>query len=106
MTLQAIADRRRMHRTFDVGRILVGVAGETEGIGRGRYQLNVGCIPGVADLVAGCAAHGHRRMHRFSLSLVFMTGNASRSVRLRVKWDGMLGSMDATSQDEHYDETN
>ncbi len=37
MTLQAIAYRRRMHRTFDVGRIFVGVAGETEGIGRGRY---------------------------------------------------------------------
>jgi len=105
MTLHAVAHRRRMNRTLYVSGILVRVASETQCVGRGRNQLDVGCISAVADLVASGTAHGHCGMNGLALGLVFMAGDAGRGVRLRIKWNRMFGSEGATSKDEYRNET-
>jgi hypothetical protein len=48
-----------MDRTFHVGGIFIGVAGETKGKGRGRDQLYPGNVFIHPNLVATGAAHGH-----------------------------------------------
>ena len=105
MTLQAIAHGWRMDRTFYIGGILVRVASEAQRIWRSRDQLDVGCISGVANLMAGRAAHADRRMDELALGLVFMAGNASGSVRLRIKWDRMFRGEGAAHKDERHKET-
>lgn len=105
MTLQAIAHGWRMDCTFYIGGILVRVASEAQRIWRSRDQLDVGCISGVPDLMAGRAAHADRRMDELALGLVFMAGNASGSVRLRVQRDRMFRSEGAAHKREHHKET-
>src|SRR5580692_2260186 len=81
VALHAVTHSRRMNRTFYVGGILVGVAGQTEGMGRGRNQLYASDIFCGANLVATGAAHGDRGMHRLPLSLIFMAREAGGGIR-------------------------
>jgi hypothetical protein len=59
VTLHAVSNCRGMDRTFYVGGIFIGVAGETKGKGRGRDQLYPGNVFIHPNLVATGAAHGH-----------------------------------------------
>ena len=85
VTLHAIPDGRRMNRALDLGRVLVGMAGKTEGLRSGRDQLYPSNIFISADFMATRASHGDRGMDRFTLGLVFMAGKASGAVGLGVE---------------------
>ena len=85
MALHAIAHCRRMHRTFNIVGIFIRVASETKPVGRGRDQLDVGYVSNRADFMATGTAHGNRGVHRLALGLVFMAGNASRGISLRIE---------------------
>ena len=100
VALHAVTHSRRMNRTFHVGGILVGVAGQTEGMGRGRNQLYASDIFRGANLVATGAAHGDRGMHRLPLSLIFMAREAGGGIRLRIKRDRMLRRGHRAGKDE------
>ena len=63
MALHAVANRRRVNRTLQVGGILIGVAGQTEGMGGRRDEFYPGDIFGSANLMATGAAHGNRGMN-------------------------------------------
>ena len=73
MALQAIADRRTMNCTFEIGSVFVGMAGEAQGRRRCSDQLDAGNVLVDPDLVATHAACGHGRVNRFALLLIRMT---------------------------------
>lgn len=105
MALHAVAHRRGMNGAFYLCDILIGVAGQTEGMGRGRDQLYASDIFRSANLVATRAAHGDRGMNRLAFGLVFVAGNASGGIRLRVKWNRMFRSERTANEDQDQDET-
>src|SRR5450755_808261 len=76
VTLQTVANRRRMNRTLEVGGIFVGVAGQAERDRGGGDQLYSRDVFVDANLVASGTAHGDRRMHRLAFGVVLMAGDA------------------------------
>jgi hypothetical protein len=100
MALHAVAHRRGMNRAFYICGILIGVAGQTESMGRGRDQLYASDIFRSPNLMATRAAHGDRGMNRLAFGLVFMAGDASGGIRLRVKWNRMFRSERTASEQE------
>lgn len=79
-----------MNRAFYVGRLLVGMAGQTKAIRSGSDQLDAGYIFIVSDLVTTGAAHRDCRVNRFAFRLVLVTGNAGGRIGLGIEWNGML----------------
>ena len=63
VALEAIAHRRRMDRAFEVGGVLVGVAGEAKRVRGGGDQLHAGDIFVHPDFVAACATGRDGRVH-------------------------------------------
>lgn len=104
MAFQAIPRCGGMDCTFYLGGIFVGVAGKTQPIRRGRDQLNVGCISGIANLVTRRAAHGDRGMHRLTLGFVLVAGHAGCGIRLRFEWHRMLRRVGRARKHERDDE--
>jgi len=96
VTLQAIPHSRRMDLALDLGCILVGMAGEAQGRGSGRDQLDVRNVFDGPNLVATIAAHRHGRMDRLALGLVFVASHASRRVGFGIERNWMLGGGNAT----------
>jgi hypothetical protein len=66
---EAVANRGRMHRPLDVGRFLVGVAGDAKRGRSGGDQLDARDVFVDADLMAAQAAHGHGGMNGLALGL-------------------------------------
>jgi len=91
MTLQAVSDRRRMHRSFYVRRFLVGMAGQTKSIGSGRDQHDPGDIPVNPDLMATQAAHRNSGVDRLALCFVVVAFQALGPVDVLVQGNGMNG---------------
>jgi len=76
VAFEAITPRRRMDRTFQVGDVLVSVAGQTERIGRGGDELYACDVFRYADFMAACASGGNGRVDCLALGLVFVTLDA------------------------------
>ena len=85
VALHAIANRRSVNDTFNVGSILIGVAGEAKRVRRGRDQLDPRYIFIYPDFVAAQAAHRNRRVNRFPFGLVFMALQALLGVGVLVE---------------------
>lgn len=99
---QAIANRRRVHFTLDLGGIFIGVAGEAELVRSGGDQLYVSVISIDPDFMAAQAAHRYRGMDGLALGFVFMTRDAGRGIGLRVKRYRMLrGEGRTTKYNDH-----
>ena len=103
MAFHAVARRRRMHCTFYVGCILVGVAGQTESIGSRRDQLYAGDIFIGTDLVATGAAHRDGRVDRLAFRLVLVAGNAGGRISFRIERHRMLNRVGRPGEDDRKD---
>ena len=73
VTLEAIANCRRMDLAFEIGGIVIGMAGETERLRRAGDQLDARDIFIYADLVATGAAGGDGGMDELALRFVLVT---------------------------------
>ena len=98
VALQAVADRRRMHRAFDICHFLVSMAGQAKSIGRGRRQHDPGDILVNPDLMAAQAAHRDRRMNRFALRFIFVTFEAFCRVGVLIERNGVNCGIDARNE--------
>lgn len=90
VALEAVPNRWTVHRTFDICRFLVGVAGQAQTIrGRGD-QLHPSYIFIGSDFMTTGATHRDRRMDRLTFRLVLVAGNAGGRISFRIKGHGML----------------
>src|SRR5664279_1529082 len=89
VTLNAVAYRWRMNFSLEVGRILIGVAGEAKRLRRGGDQLYAGDILVDADLVATGTTSRDRRMDVFPFGFVRVTLGTLRRVGVLVERYGM-----------------
>src|ERR1019366_4728529 len=90
--LEAVAHRRGMDRAFEVGSVLVGVAGETERVGRRGDQLHARDVFRHPHFVATGTPHGNGGVHRFALGFVLVALNALGRVCVLVERYRMCGS--------------
>lgn len=102
VTSGAVAHRRRVDAALDLGGVLVAVALQAERHRGGGGQLDPGDAPVDPDLMAGGAAHRHRRMDRLSLGLVLMTLEAGGGIRFRVKGDWVHGGVSGTGKAKNH----
>src|SRR6266568_7061507 len=91
MALYAVADRRRMNRSFERSRIFFAVAGQAQRTRCAGGQLYVGCILIVADFVASRATHRHGGVDRFPCGLLLVATNTGGGVGFGIELDRMLG---------------
>ena len=91
VTLKAIAHSRRMDLAFEVGGILVGVAGDAQRLRRGGDQLDASDVFVDADLMTTGAAHGDGGVNILAFGLVFMALDALRRIGILVEWNWMGG---------------
>jgi len=89
VALQAVANRRLVHMTLDLGGILIGVAGQAKFVGNGGDQPDVGNVFIDPDFMTAQAAHRDRGVDRLTFSLVFVTSNAGGGIGLGIKGDGV-----------------
>jgi hypothetical protein len=90
VTLDAIANGRRMHLSVNLSGILVGVAGDAQRLRRGGYQLYAGYVFVDANLVTARAAHLDCRVNVGALAFVFVALEALRGVCFRIERDRVL----------------
>lgn len=103
VTLRAVANRGGMDLSLNVSGLFVGMAGDAEGHRGGRGQLYAGSFLVNPNFVAGCAAHGYRRMDRLTFSLVLMALDTGSGILLGVKWNRMNNRPSRRSQHaSHY----
>jgi hypothetical protein len=81
-----------MHVSFDLTRILVGVAGEAKLVWRRGDELDVGYVFVGPDFVTARASHRDGGVHGLAFGFVFVTLEASRGVGFWVERDGMHGA--------------
>ncbi len=91
VTLEAIADRRRMDRAFQVGSLLVGMAGQTKCVWSCGDQLHASDILVHSHFVATGAAGRDGRVHELALGFVLMTLDTLGGVSVLVQRHGMGG---------------
>lgn len=72
VAVEAIANRRSMHRSLNVGGLLVCMAGNAQAGWSGGDQLDAGDIFVDADLMATQTSRAHGGMHRFALAGVLV----------------------------------
>lgn len=80
MAGEAIPNCGLVDMTLDLGGVLVSVAGEAKLDGGGGNQLHPRRILIYPNLMAAEASGRHGRVHRLSLGLVFVAGQASGGV--------------------------
>ncbi len=85
MALDAVPNRRRMDRSFEGRRVLIGMAGDAQGLRSRGDQLDAGDVLVDPDLMTSSAAHRDRGVNGLALRLLFMAPDARGAVRLRVK---------------------
>lgn len=90
VALEAISHRGRMHRPFDLSSIFVGVARQAKSVRSSGDQLHASDVFVNSNLMAGGAAHGNGRMHRFAFGFIFMAGKARRRISFRIERHWML----------------
>lgn len=90
VALHTVPHSRGMNRPFYVRGIFVGVAGEAERLGSGGDQLDSGDVFDSSNFMTAGAAHRDRGMHRLCFGFIFMAGQASRWIGLRIQGDRML----------------
>jgi hypothetical protein len=89
MTSQAVANRRLVHVSFDLRRILVGMASQAQ-LRRGcRRQLDPGHIFIYADFMAAQAAGLHGGMHRLAFGLIVVALQAGGRIRVFIQRNRM-----------------
>ena len=76
VALQAVAHRRLVDISFDLGGVFVGVTGQAELVGSRRDQLDAGDVAIDPDLVATQAAHRDGGMDELTLALFAMAFKA------------------------------
>ncbi len=85
MARQAIAHRRRMHRSLDIRSLLVRMATDAKRNGRRRDQLYPRHILGDPDLMAAQAPALHRRVNKLVFGLVVVALQALLGVGILVQ---------------------
>jgi hypothetical protein len=91
VTGETIAHRRRMNPSFYLGRVFVGVTLQAQLDGCSCDQLDVRDVTVGANLMATQTPSRNRRVHRFSLGLVFVALQALCGICLGVERDRMDG---------------
>jgi len=92
MALDAIPDRRRMDCPLQVCGVHVGMAGDTQRLGRGRLKLDPRDIFIDSNFVAAGATCLNRRVDNLSFGLVLVALNTLCGVGILVQWHGVNSS--------------
>lgn len=89
MTLDAVADSRRVNLAFNVGGLLVSVAAKAQGLSCGSREFDASDVFGDPDFVAGLATHLNSRVDRLPLALILVTFQALGRVHVQFERDWM-----------------
>src|SRR5262249_25037336 len=98
VALNAIANRRRMHRVAGFNFVVV-VAGVAEGQWRGGRELYPGDVLVDPDFMAGGTAGGDRGMNMRALRLVLVTLEAGTGIGLRIQRNRVLAGPRHSAED-------
>lgn len=100
MTLHAVANRGRMDFAFDVGGVVIGVAGEAERLRGCCNELDARDVFGYTNLMTTGTAHRDRRVDVLSFGFVLVTLRALRRVGILIQRYGMDASKQQTRAGE------
>jgi len=99
MAREAVTNRWLMDVPLDLGRILIGVAGETEAEGGGGDELDARDVFADPNLMAAQAAHRDSGMDRLAFRFVVVAFQALGRVDVLIQRNGVNGGGGARDQE-------
>lgn len=98
VALQAVAYRRWMHMAFNLRRVLIGMAAQTNFVRDGGNQCYVGCVFVSPDLMAAQATRRNCRMNELALRFIFVAFEALGRIDVLIQWNRMNRGRGAREQ--------